>query len=112
MDRLAAAQAALNAGRKAEAIDHLKAAIDADPAQPLGAYKVLTVQLYQAGRHEEGEAYAALGLKQHPRDFDLWNTRGVMLRRLRRYPEALAVLEQAVKVNPKSSPGLNNLGNV
>jgi protein O-GlcNAc transferase len=110
--RLEAAQQALNAGRKAEAIDHLMAAIDANPAQNAGAYRVLVVQLYQAGRYAEGETYAAKGVQQHPRDFDLWNTRGVLLRRLKRYPEALAALDQAVRIAPNNQAGLNNRGNV
>src|SRR4051812_10607984 len=112
MDHLAAAQAALNAGRKAEAIDHLKAAVDADPAQAIGVYRVLTVQLYQAGRYEEGDRYGTIGVKQHPRDFELWNTLGVLRRRRKTYPEALAALETATKLNPKSVSAQSNLGNV
>jgi protein O-GlcNAc transferase len=111
-DRLAAAQAALNAGRKPEAIDHLIAAVTEDPARAAPVYRVLAGQLYSAGRYTEGEAYAARGLERHPRDYELLNTRGVLLRRLLRYAEAVPVLEQAVKLNPKSAAALQNLGNV
>ena len=111
-DRLAAAQAALNAGRKDEAIELLKSAIDDNPAQPAGAYRVLSVQLYQANRFDEGDVYSAIGVAQHPREFDLLNTRGVILRKLKRYPEAAAVLERAIKVNPKNTAAPSNLGNV
>jgi predicted O-linked N-acetylglucosamine transferase (SPINDLY family) len=110
--RLAEAQAALNGGRRDEAIEHLKAVVDADPAQPLQVYRVLTIQLYQAGRFVEGEAYTALGVQHHPRDFDLWNVRGVIFRNLKRYPEALVALEQAQKINPKNTSAQSNRGNV
>lgn len=110
--RLEAAQAALAAGRAAEAVEHLMAAVDANPVQNLGAYRVLVIQLYHAGRYEEGETYAAKAVRQHPRDFDLWNTRGVILRRLKRYPEALAALDQAVKIAPNNQAAQNNRGNV
>ena len=44
-DRLAAAQAALNSGRRDEAIDHLMAAVTEDPARPVQVYRTLSVQL-------------------------------------------------------------------
>ncbi len=53
-DRLAAAQAALNAGRKAEAMEHLSAAVEEDPARNAQVYRTLTVQLYTAGRFAAG----------------------------------------------------------
>ena len=112
MNHLAAAQEALNGGRAAEAIDHLKAAVDANPAQPAGVYRALALQCYRAGRNEEGARYTEIGARQHPRDYDLLNTRGVILRRLKRYDEAAAVLEAAVKLNPKQQAAQTNLGNV
>jgi predicted O-linked N-acetylglucosamine transferase (SPINDLY family) len=111
-DRLAAAQAALNAGRRDEAIEHLTAAIDEDPARNLQVYRTLTVQLYQAGRFGEAEAIAARGLERTPRDYDLLNTRGVLLRKMRRQPEAVKVLEAAIKLNPKALAAQQNLANV
>lgn len=111
-DRLAAAQAALNAGRASDAIDHLIAAVKEDPARPAQVYRVLTIQLYQAGRIDEGEAFAAKALERHPRDYDLLNIRGVLLRRLKRQAEAVPVLEQAVKLDPRNKAALQNLGNV
>src|SRR5436190_6348925 len=112
MDLLKAAQDALNAGRVAEAIAHLKAAIDADPARPSGAFRVLAIRQYQAGDYADGAAYAAIGVRLHPRDFELWNTYGVLLRRLKRYPEAVVALEHAIKINPKNPSAATNLGNV
>jgi protein O-GlcNAc transferase len=111
-DRLASAQAALQAGRRDEAIDHLIAAVNEDPARNAQVYRVLVVQLYNAGRFAEGEAMAARGLQRYPRDYDLMNTRGVLLRKLKRQPEAVRLLEQAIKLNPKSLAAQQNLGNV
>lgn len=111
-DRLAAAQAALNAGRKDEVIEHLIAAVNEDPARPTSVYRILAAQLYGAGRYAEGEAFATRGLERYPRDYDLLNTRGVLLRKLKRQPEAVPVLEQAVKLEPKKLAAQQNLGNV
>ena len=111
-DRLAAAQAALNAGRRDEAIDHLTAAVNEDPARNGQVYRTLVVQLYGAGRFSEGEAIAARGLERYPRDYDLLNTRGVLLRKMRRQAEAAKVLEAAIKLNPKSLAAQQNLANV
>ncbi|PZQ64182.1 MAG: hypothetical protein DI570_06440 [Phenylobacterium zucineum] len=111
-DRLADAQAALNAGRRDEAIEHLIAAVAEDPARPVQVYRVLALQLYHAGRFAEAETQAAAALKRHPRDFELTNLRGVLLRKLRRYPEAVTALEQAIKLDPKALAAHHNLGNV
>ena len=107
-DRLAAAQAALNAGRPAEAVDHLAAALTDDPQRPAAIYRALLFQLYQIGRYEEGVAWAGKAVEQHPRDVELFNLRGVMMRRLGRYEEALAAFEAAVRLNPKlEAPQVN-----
>ncbi|RAK64354.1 tetratricopeptide repeat protein [Phenylobacterium kunshanense] len=111
-DRLAAAQAALNAGRREQAIEHLIAAVSEDPARAVQVYRALVVQLYNAGRFAEGESYAAQGLQRFPRDYDLLNTRGVLLRKLRRQAEAIPLFEQAIKLNPKALAAQQNLGNV
>jgi protein O-GlcNAc transferase len=100
-ERLAAAQAALKAGRPAEAIEHLTAALEQDPARSAAVYQALIVQLYEASRYEEGATWAAQAAERHPRDIDIANIRGVLLRRLGRFEEALAVLDQAVRLNPK-----------
>lgn len=111
-DRLAAAEAALKAGRSSEAIDHLVAALNEDPARGVQVYRVLVLHLYRAGRFAEGEAWSAKAAERFPRDFDVWNVRGVILRQLKRYPEAVAALEQAIKLNPKNVAPYSNLGNV
>jgi predicted O-linked N-acetylglucosamine transferase (SPINDLY family) len=111
-DRLAAAQAALNAGRTAEAIDHLTATLGETPAQPQQVYRVLLVQLYRAGRYEEGVRWAEQAARQHPRDGEAANLRGVMLRRLGRFSEALAALDEAVRLSPKEETSQINRANV
>ena len=99
-DRLAAAQAALNAGRPAEAVDHLTAALAQDPQRPAPVYRALLLQLYQAGRYAEGASWAAQAAEHHPRDSELANLQGVLLRRLGRHEEALAVFDRAVRLDP------------
>jgi predicted O-linked N-acetylglucosamine transferase (SPINDLY family) len=111
-DHLTAAQGALQAGRRDEAITHLVAAVTENPQRTIQVYRALVVQLYNAGRFAEGEAWAARGLERHPRDYDLMNTRGVLLRKLKRQPEAAQQLEQAIKVRPKDLAAQQNLGNV
>lgn len=111
-DRLAAAQAALNAGRRDEAIAELTAAVTEDPARTVQVYRALVVQLYTAGRFAEGAEMAAKAMARHSRDYDLLNTYGVLLRKLRRQPEAVKVLEAAIKLNPKTLAAQQNLGNV
>jgi predicted O-linked N-acetylglucosamine transferase (SPINDLY family) len=110
--RLAAAQAALNSGRAADAIENLVAAIEADPAQSVGVYRTLLVQLYQATRYAEGERWGKAGVERFPRDFDLWNTLGVLRRRLKRFPEAMEALDTAAKLNPANPAAQVNRGNV
>lgn len=108
-DRLAAAQAALNAGRTAEAIDHLTATLAENPAQPAQVYRVLLLQLYRTGRFEEGVSWAERAAERHPRESDMANLRGVMLRRLGRLEEALTALDEAVRLAAKGddSPQTN-----
>jgi len=111
-ERLAAAQAALNSGRAAEAIENLVAAIEADPAQTVQVYRILLLQLYQAGRYEEGDRWGTVGAQRFPRDYDILNTLGVVRRRLKRYPEALQALDQAIKLAPGKGAAHTNRGNI
>lgn len=110
--RLVAADAALKAGRNGEAIDLLIALLNEAPDQTLQVYRILCRQLYFANRYDEGALWAERATARFPRDFELWNLRGVMLRRLARYDEALKALDQAIKLNPKDQSALVNKGNV
>ncbi len=111
-DRLAAAQTALNAGRADEAIQHLIAALEENPSRPAAVYRTLGLQLYNAGRYAEGLEVTLDGARRHPRDFELLNIQGVLLRNLKRQPEAIKALEAAHKLSPKSQSVAINLGNV
>lgn len=108
---MAAAEAALKAGQRDEAIDHLIAALTEDPAQPVQTYGLLLVQLHDADRASEGEAWSAKAAARHARDHGVWNIRGVFLRRLARYEEALAALDKATKINPHHPATWINRGN-
>jgi predicted O-linked N-acetylglucosamine transferase (SPINDLY family) len=111
-DRLAAADAALKAGRRDEAIEHLMAALTETPALPAKVWNALLVQLYQTERYDEGENWGARAMARHPREADIANVRGVILRRLKRYAEALEVLDIAVRNAPTSEAPQSNRANV
>ena len=110
--RLTAAEAALKAGKGAEAIEPLMSLVSEDPAQPLGVFRTLLVQLFSARRYEDGDRIARIGTGRFPRDSELWNVHGVILRRLGRQSEALPALEQALKLSPVNPSVMTNLGNV
>jgi predicted O-linked N-acetylglucosamine transferase (SPINDLY family)/Flp pilus assembly protein TadD len=111
-ERLAAAQAALSAGRGADAIQPLIELIEADPNQSTPVYRALLTQLYRAGRLEEGAKWGEAGVKRYPRDPELLNVLGVVYRRLRRYGDAMTRLDQAAKLNPNNAAVQSNRGNV
>jgi predicted O-linked N-acetylglucosamine transferase (SPINDLY family) len=110
--RLVAAEEALKAGRGQEAIEPIISVLTETPEQALQVYRVLLVQLYRAGRPTEGEIWVARAIERHPREGELWNFRGVFLRQLKRFPEALAAFDQAIKLNPKAVGPQQNRGNV
>ena len=111
-ERLAAADAALKAGRADEAIHRLTELLEADPAQAAAVYRVLILQLYRAGRLDEGARWGEAAAERHPRDLEILNLLGVVYRRLARYPEALATLDRAAKLNPNNAAVQSNRGNV
>lgn len=110
--RIAAIDEALKGGRSADAIDLLVELLTDAPDQPAQIYRVLLIQLYRAGRREEGVAWSAKAVEKHPRESEFWNLRGVFLRQLKRYPEALAALDEAARVGPKQAAPIVNRGNV
>ncbi len=111
-ERLVAADLALKAGRGPEAIELLIAVMATDPAQSVGAYRALVLQLYRAERYEEGARWGEVGAARYPRDVDLLNVLGVINRRLFNYPRALEILDQATKVAPNNVAVATNRGNV
>jgi len=110
--RLAAADAALKAGRRDEGVAHLVAAIEEDPAQSAPVYRSLAYQLYSARRFDESVEWSGKALERHPRDLELWNIRAVCLRRLGRFAEALEALDQASRIDPRQTAPHINRGNV
>jgi len=110
--RLVAANAALQAGNPAEAADLIIQVLTDAPESPVHIYRTLTIQLYQQKRYEEGAVWAEAATARYPRDFALWNVRGVILRRLLRYDEAIKALDQAQKLDPKSPAPATNKGNI
>jgi protein O-GlcNAc transferase len=111
-ERLAAAQAALKEGRGADAIAPLIELLEADPSQSAPVYRTLLLQLYRANRLEDGVVWGQAATQRYPREIDLQNLLGVIYRRLARYPEALAALDRAAKLNPKNTAVQSNRGNV
>jgi protein O-GlcNAc transferase len=111
-ERLVQVDSLLKAGKVGEACDLLITHLTETPDSPVNVYRVLVVQLYNLKRYEDGAAWAERALARHPRDFSLWNTRGVILRRLGRYDEALKVLDQAQKLDSKSPAPATNRGNI
>jgi protein O-GlcNAc transferase len=111
-ERLAAADAALKAGRTDEAIQRLSELLQIEPAQTAPVYRVLLMQLYRAGRLDEALRWGEAAVERHPRDIETLNLLGVVYRRLSRYPEALAILDRAAKVNPNNTAVQSNRGNV
>jgi predicted O-linked N-acetylglucosamine transferase (SPINDLY family) len=110
--RLVAADTLLKAGRAAEAADLLIQVLTDTPDSPVHVYRTLAIKLYEQKRYEEGAVWAEVGTTRYPRDFALWNVRGVILRRLFRYEDALKALDAAQKLDPKSSAPASNKGNI
>jgi predicted O-linked N-acetylglucosamine transferase (SPINDLY family) len=110
--RVAAIDEALKAGRSGEAIDGLVELLTEAPQQPAQIYRVLLIQLYRAGRVDEGVAWSEKAVETHPRELEFWNLRGVFLRKAKRYHEALAALDQAIKLAPNAGAPQVNRGNI
>ena len=110
--RLAAADVALKEGRRDDAIALLIQVLTDTPDQPQHLYRVLCRQLFHAARREEGLVWTEAALRRFPKDHELWNIRGVFLRRTDRRLEAIAAFERVLKINPKELSAQINLGNV
>ncbi len=78
----------------------------------LAAFFTLARILYASGRHVEAEPILRKGLAKKPKDFDLNNLMGVVLKNLGRLKESLTFLAAAQKASPKNASPLVNAGNV
>ncbi|THD82053.1 MAG: tetratricopeptide repeat protein [Phenylobacterium sp.] len=110
--RLVAAEEALKAGRTEEAVGELIQALTEEPDRPPQVYRVLLHQLYRLGRQTEAEVWSERGVERHPRDPEMWNLRGVFLRQLKRLPEALAALDESIRIDARHEGPQVNRGNV
>lgn len=111
-ERFAAADAAFRAGRYEEGLRLIEAELEGNPTAPVHIYRVLNTHLIRQQRYADAERWSGVGVGLFPRDFDLWNLRGVALRRLQRYKEALAALDQAARINSKNEAVAHNRGNI
>ena len=112
LTRFADGEAALASGRREDGIRLIAEELEKDPVAPLLVYRNFCSLLFRHQRYAEGERWARQGTEQYPRDFDLWNLLGVCLRRLKRFDDALAALDRAQKINPKSDVSAINRGNI
>ncbi|HTK36834.1 MAG TPA: tetratricopeptide repeat protein [Caulobacteraceae bacterium] len=109
--RFAAAEAALKASRIDEAADLLTAALQEGPG-PAGAYRIVATRLFNLRQFAEAEHWVRAGLERFPKELDLWNLLGVILRRQGRLEEAIVALDKAHKLNPKNLMPMINQANV
>lgn len=110
--RFAEADAAINAGRPGEGADLIIQALTENPEAPFKAYRVLVNHLYKLSRFEEGAYWAGKAVERDPKNFDMLNLYGVLLRRAGRHQEALKVLDVAQRLRPKDVTPLVNRGNI
>lgn len=111
-DRIAAADAALKAGRLEEGVALIEAVLTDEPRSPLRLYHNFTSLLFRKTMFEKGAQWCRAGLEIYPRDADLWNILGVCLRRMGDLPEARQALDSGLKLHPKHEGLLQNKGNV
>lgn len=90
----------------------IEATLTEDPQAPVNIYRNFATMLVRRKDYARAETWTAQAIERFPKDVDLWNLRGVALRRLQRPNEALAALGRASKLDPKNRSVLNNLGNV
>lgn len=111
--RFAAGEAAYQAGQPEECVRLLEGAVnDAGGNASNAVYRRLGATLIQLQRYDDCHRWATEAVRRHPKDSELWNILGVAYRRQRKYAEAIAALDQAQKLNPKSLGPLTNKVNV
>ncbi|MDP3488690.1 MAG: tetratricopeptide repeat protein [Phenylobacterium sp.] len=111
-DRIAEAEAALQAGRLEEGVALIEAVLTDEPRSPLRLYQNFTGLLFRKGMFEKGARWCRAGLEVHPRDIELWNILGVCLRRMGEPEAAVKALDAGLKIQPRHDGLLQNKGNV
>lgn len=112
IERFAAADAALKAGKQEEGIRLIEQELEKDQKAPAPLYRNFTAMLVRRQSYDQAERWAAKGVELHPKEYELWNILGVAQRRLKKYDAAIKSLRQAEKINPKNTSALSNRGNV
>jgi len=102
---------ALQTGRYLIAVDHLRDAIAADPAQA-HFHSNLAMAYRGLGRLPETEAALRDALQLGPGNPELHNNLGTVLLELKRPVEAEATWREVLRLNPKRAEAHNNLGTV
>ncbi len=110
--RLTQADALLKSGKAREAANLLITVLTEAPDQPANVYRVMLLQLHSQHRYQETADWSEKAVARFPKDFSIWNIRGVALRRLTRYDEAIKALDQAQRLDPKSIAPAINKGNI
>lgn len=110
--KLAAANVALQQGRKAEAADLMIEALTAEPAAAAPVYAALLNLLLELGRRAEGLTWSGRALEQAPRDYAVLNLCGAFHRLAGRPAEALRIFDQAIKLRPAEVAARANKGHL
>ena len=94
--------------------------VNRDDVEALGNFARMKVEQFNQQYNRERKADRSLltdavGLCDHaltvePDNTGLWNAKGVMLKKLERYPEAIAAYERALELTPGFSAAWENLG--
>lgn len=112
IERFAAAEAALKAGRIEEAVASIEAELTKDPAAPQQIYRNVVTLLIRRQFYDKAEQWGRIAVERFPKDVDLWNMLGVALRRLDRRDEALKALDRGGRLDPKHRGIVNNKANI
>ena len=111
-ERIAEADAAFKAGRIEDGIRISEALLTDEPKAPQQLYRNFSALLFRRGFFEKAAHWALQGTKTYPRDVELWNIRGVALRRMGKLEEAREALDAGLAIQPKNEALLQNKGNV
>jgi tetratricopeptide (TPR) repeat protein len=91
-----------------QALQDYENALRLRPGWP-DAINNLAITLEDCGRYDEAIRHLTVGLKQHPRDVDLWNELGSCLCAAQRAEEALQAFRKACEIDPSFAPMRWNL---
>lgn len=110
--RLVAAADAIKQGRISQGVDLMIGALD-DGSEPSGnLYRALLRNLLALKRYRDGAFWAEKAVAFEPRNYELLNLYGIFLRRSGRHREAIAVLDQAITLQPNDPVAQVNKGNI